>query len=131
MNIKLEKGRALVLVGPQGCGKSLIAREIAKQHGSYKEVDADVLENSFELGEALSSEPRTVVVDGIPTSVATMRLLKSLITSNEVVCERRGLEPKTVPAPNFIFCSGDADALGHDLGDRRFRVLHLSPEGRA
>lgn len=121
----LEKGRALVLAGPQGCGKTLKAREIARRNGTYKEVDVDVFDNPLELGAALSCAPATLIVDGLPSTAQTAAAIKAVITSDTVKCDRKGLEPKVVPAPNLIFCSGDVDALRLDSSDRRFFVVHL------
>ena len=47
MEAKIEKGRALVLVGPQGCGKTRLARELAAAEGPYREIDIDDLESRF------------------------------------------------------------------------------------
>ena len=38
-NINIEKGDVLIIVGPPGCDKSRLARNIASQYGDYQEVE--------------------------------------------------------------------------------------------
>jgi hypothetical protein len=126
MEPKIEKGRALVLAGPQGCGKTTLARKLASAAGSYVEMDArDLEEDGFALGAHLAQRPKTCIVDGFPRGEVSLTRLKAMITSDEVACHRKGLNPVLVPAPNFIFCSDDSQPLKHLEGVRRFRIVRL------
>lgn len=126
MKYDLSKGKALVITGPQGCGKSTLARDIASKHGSFEEVDAADLDGAFSIGDALAKEPETVIVDGAPSRRGMTRL-KNLIISKEAVCHRRYKEPVQVKAPtNFIICTGVSDAIKFSDDDRRFMVVELS-----
>lgn len=125
MEHQLTRGRALVLTGPQGCGKTTLARKIAEAHGSYREIAAMELDSPFRLGAALAGEPGTLIVEGAPAHSETMRRVKAMLTSDTAIAERKGEEPKRVKTPNFIFCMGRADSLRLDSDDRRFHVVRL------
>ena len=125
MEHQLTRGCALVLTGPQGCGKTTLARKIAEAHGSYREIDSVELDSQFRLGAALDSEPCTLIVEGAPTSVETMRRVKAMLTSDTAIVERKGREPKEVKTPNFIFCTAAANPMKLGPDDRRFRVVRL------
>ncbi|MCK2095187.1 primase-helicase family protein [Thauera aromatica] len=125
MEHQLTRGCALVLTGPQGCGKTTLARQIAAAHGSYREIDATELDSPFRLGAALDGEPSTLIVEGAPAHAESLRRVKAMLTSDTVVAERKGMAPKPVNSPNFIFCTGDANPLNLGPDDRRFRVVRL------
>lgn len=125
-DVVLQKGQALVLVGEQGCGKSMMARDIAAQHGSFAEVDSSIFADVFALGSVLAREVSTLIVDEIPDKQETIAKIKAMVVSETILCHQKGLPEMDVKSPNFIFCTGDISPL-KDLGadDRRFRVVHL------
>lgn len=125
MEYELKHGQALVITGPQGCGKSTLARKIAEKHGRFVEVEACQLETHRGLDDLLASEPQTVIVEGFPESEEARAMVKAMITGDTVKVERMYAEPKMVKAPNFIFCSGHADPFPPGADNRRFCVIDL------
>lgn len=120
----IERGSALVLVGPQGSGKTLLARKLASQLGIFVHVDVSEVEDRKVFKRVLDSVVSTVIVEGVPKNEATLVHLKALITNGTHPRIRPGKACEIVPAPNFVFCTGDAEPLKH-LDGRRFRVVHL------
>lgn len=123
MKHQLKHGQALVITGPQGSGKTSLAREIAAAHGAFAEIDATRLNTDLGLAEAMQSAPKTLIVNGIPKMSAAA--IKELIASKTVRVNRKFQTPKEVATPNFIFCSGHADPMPIGEGDRRFHVIHV------
>lgn len=123
--IRIQPGKALVIVGPQGCGKSILARLVAEQYGSFVETDARELETHRGLDVLLAREPNTVICEGVPASEEAQIKLKALITSDEVKVVRKHGSPKMVSTPNFIFYTDEANPLPPTAEARRFYVVQL------
>jgi energy-coupling factor transporter ATP-binding protein EcfA2 len=121
--LHLKQKKALVIVGPQGSGKSLLARKIAESLGTYAETCFSVLSSPFDLGVLLMGKPATLILEEFSHQRVIRNGLKNLITSDTMLMCRRGQMDTTVPTPNFIFCSGDPLPMGVD--DRRFHVVHM------
>lgn len=122
----ITPGEALVLVGPQGCGKSMLARQIAKQYGTVAEVSAAELEDSRQFRDLLDREHNIVIVDGVPTRQVTQAKIKTLLSYDTVANRRPGSVPRMVKSPKFIFCSGNDQPVPGIDDTRRFRVVHVA-----
>jgi adenylate kinase family enzyme len=122
MNIEIQQGKALVLSGPQGSGKSIKAREIAEKYGKFIEMDLHQFIKSEFL--PIDADTKTVIIDGFPGSAEHIAELKAMIANDEIVIRRKCQEPITVKTPNFIFCTGDANALLSG-DERRVMVCEL------
>lgn len=126
MEHELKHGQALVIAGPQGCGKTTMARKIAEKHGGrIVETEAHELETQRGLADLLASEPSTVICEGFPESEYTANRLKELITCDTLKVAAKYGAFKMVKSPRFIFCTGDADLLPLVAEDRSFHVVHL------
>lgn len=124
-NTQLIPGTALVITGPQGCGKTTLARKIAALHGKFAEVNADCLGSPFGLTYALSGDPDALIVEGFPTHSKGIKEIKTMLMSDTIICHRLYKNPIQVKTPNFIFCTGDADPLPQTALGRRFHVINL------
>lgn len=132
MNYGLKHGQALIIVGPEGSGKTLLARQIANQYGHFKEVDPHkVFTSYFGLGEAMAGNPKTLImnVEG-SLSVEIVNRLKELICSPEIAVDRRGQMPTIMQTPFFIFTvQSNDDKLVIDFLARRFEVIRTEKRG--
>lgn len=125
MEYKLKRGQALVITGPQGREKNLLARQIAAHHGTFTEIDAHEIETPFGIGRALTTNPETLIVDGFPEKKETIDKIKAWITGGVIVCQRKYQESLPIDSPNIIFLSGDADSLQLTEQDKQFAVISL------
>lgn len=125
--IILKRGIAIVLVGEQGCGKTLLATELAEAHGTSAWIDGDRLHSHFGLGSLLAQQPTTLIVEGFPASAEGQGVLKNLIANPTIVVERKGKNPTEVPTPHVIICT-HAHEFVLPPHSRRFNVIRvLSP----
>jgi len=119
-------GKALIIRGPQGSGKSTIAREIAKARGPYVETTLADIDSPFELGRLMAHDPATIIVDEVGCFSRFLdrarEKLKDIVRSHELEVHRRGQNPRTVASPNIIILSSSSDPVPSEPGARRFMV---------
>ena len=124
MEHQLTRGQALVIIGPQGSGKTTLAREIAAKHGSkVLEVCAHDLAGRFGIDNLLANNPDVIICEEFPIDAAARAKLKDLITSDTVTVNRKYQPPIKVRSPHLIFCSSGAEFLTEH--DRRYRVVSV------
>lgn len=125
MNIKLPYGKAVVITGPEGSGKTTLAKFFAEILGNCKLTEGRrVFDNGpFGLSEILADEPGTVIVDDVEFTKENICRARVSVSEDVVEVERRGEDPRFVKLPNFIFCTGSIDAISHELHDRRFFAI--------
>jgi energy-coupling factor transporter ATP-binding protein EcfA2 len=124
-NISLTKGQALVLVGPQGSGKTTIARAIAAQYGPYVEVSALSINTHSGLSAALQTEPNTIIIEGWPTPETALEEIKKMLGSEKTMCNPKFKEPRLVKSPLVIICSQVEGSLFIEQNDRRFWAVNV------
>jgi len=118
--------QALVIIGPQGSGKSLFARWIARQIGDTTvEVGCGDLGSYFGMSIILDSEPDTLIIDGLPTDEKTTDTVKAMIASETTRVDCKGKDQKLVKTPNIVFCTGDKNPLPFRVDERRFLVVRI------
>lgn len=77
----------------------------------------------------LNQLPNTVIVESFtqPTN-DELAEIKEWIANDLIVIDLKGQQQKTVPLPNFIFCSNYSAKLNFGKNNRRFKVINLDFE---
>ncbi len=103
---QLKRGTALVLVGPQGSGKTVHAQRIAGNHGRFQTVQVGP-NFGYELFCAINERVDVLIIDGAP-SAAEMARIKPIVTNPLTTIREpyRGAGGR-FPSPLVIICSED------------------------
>lgn len=122
-NIKLERGKALVLVGAPGSGKTTFAGIISAMNGCCEPVSCSVSRFTEKFNQILHKEPDVVIVEEFQLVKDSVNILKPFIAGNKIQVEVRGEPSRAIPTPFFIITTTVAPEL--DPSDRRFNVVHI------
>ncbi len=116
---------AMVIVGPQGAGKTTAARKAAARHGRYVETTYQELRDPFGLGRALTSQPDVLIVEEMPASPEAWALAKALITERELLVNEKHKVARRVRAPGlFIFTSQHWPPMS----PRRLQIIEITAD---
>lgn len=122
------RGRALIIAGPQGSGKTSLARDIVQAAGlarsEYRGVPAKSISNRFGLADALSSNPKVVIVDDVVPDEAFFELAKVLASEDLIEVSPKGKDAYMAKNPIWIFTTHLPVELPE--GTRRFTVITLN-----
>lgn len=114
----------VIIIGPQGSGKTTKARELAASIGNHVEIVADDVLGRFGPVQLLSG-PEAVIVDEVRRDQwpALAARLKGWICAREITVNVKYRPAVRIPTPNFIVVSND---LSDDVvldSERRFAVI--------
>jgi MoxR-like ATPase len=119
-----QQGKALVIKGAQGSGKTLLATQLAKAEGVYSNDHIEQVFGKNTFNHWLNELPDVVIVEGAPKP-KHIDVIKSMIANDKITHNRKGKEPVEVKTPMFVFCTSDPELLNFGAQDRRFYVLEL------
>lgn len=114
--------KVLLLVGPQGSGRGLLAQELAKQFRRVRYANGESLGGDFGFGRALRTCPDLLIVEGLPPNHRTLCLL---VSAPRVTCDVLGFGQVDYPRPAVI-CLAEPTSLPEEIHrDRRFHIHHV------
>jgi hypothetical protein len=116
---------AIVLVGPQGTGKSFVGHVMREILGSHNSTEITSTEVKSDFNEFLEAK-LFVVVDEIMAlgRLEIMNKLKPLITQTKIQINRKHITTYEIEnCANFLFLSNHEDALKIDNQDRRYFIV--------
>lgn len=115
-----QRGKTLVLKGPQGCGKGLLYRQLIGKTVYYATGIDAIIDKRPGFKMWVDEEIKFIVVEGFP-GAKDIEFIKSLVNSRCTICDRKGKEPVQIDTPIFIFCTSDKDIPD----DQSFCVLEM------
>jgi SpoVK/Ycf46/Vps4 family AAA+-type ATPase len=117
---------AIIITGPQGCGKSILARTIAYSCGSNITVMQSTLLHRQFMFHDLHEDVNTVIVEDVTDELINSDMLQSLICNREIEVDRPNQKALTMPMPNFILIKKSGEAISMHKHDRRFLIIDMA-----
>lgn len=117
--------KATMIYGPQGSGKGLRAAAIAESFKQPVWIDAEKLFGRFGTG-AIPDRADVVIVDDFVGTAHNMNLLKTLVSCDRIVINRKHQATYERSRPHFIVCTGDPVALAYAEAGRRFEIVNIA-----
>ena len=129
-----RNGVALVFVGEEGCGKSLVTDIVCNMFGKFAEPNIDDLQKVFGKNNAIRENKALIIINEKSSSDEKSKnsfdledKLKSPITDNTFPSEDKWIVcHKAQNVNNFIFCSNHNDCLKLTGRARRYQVMEVS-----
>jgi adenylate kinase family enzyme len=131
MNMFFNGKEALIIVGPEGSGKSILAGILAHSDGDHLNIDShEFFNNPFALG-SLRDNTQTVIVENVIYKDIIVDgdirdFIKQLISQNHMEVNQRNKHPRIITSPNFIFTTCDHTCLYLPTDCRRFRTIEIN-----
>lgn len=136
-DITIQPGTALVISGPQGCGKSRLAQRIAKRMGPMVMVSFDTLLSDEALPHVINGDTAVVEVIELPfgkiaADPSVLARVKQLITCDTWLYRPPfSARSKRIPSPRLIFTTNEtAEASVLCKFSRRLALLELGVDGQ-
>lgn len=121
----LERGKALIISGPAGSGKTRKALELAIAHGGkYSHATWGFINEPFGMAHALAELSQIVIVDEVVPDAKFFEFAKVLASEEYVEVQPKGKDTHMARNPIWIFLTNKPVVLPE--GTRRFNVITLS-----
>jgi hypothetical protein len=120
---------AVVLVGPQGTGKSVLAEILKMIHGIDNCSEPPINQITSDFNSWLA-EKKLVIIHEAKRQTRVGKLsdyLKDIIVQSTVLLNRKGIEP--VPIENvadFLLITNETDAIEMTSGERRYYIIECA-----
>jgi len=122
------RGKALIISGPQGCGKTSLAVDVAQAAGlsrsEYRLESANSISHPFGLEGALRTNPKVVIVEDVVPDEAFFELAKVLASEDLIEVQPMGRDAYLAKSPIWIFTTNLPVEL--PKGSSPFTVITLN-----
>jgi hypothetical protein len=100
-----QQKKALVLLGPRCCGKTLLTNELARGVITHVHI-SELLKKPYASQDWLKEKPDVVIVEGTPKR-HYIEVLEQLVTSVKLKRNLLRKTPDMINTPMFIFHTND------------------------
>jgi DNA polymerase III delta prime subunit len=123
--------RHIIIVGPQGSGKSLRAHELARAggqtHAGIRSISVRQVLDLYGIERAMQDEPAVLIIEEVaPGASRVWEFLSRLAGQPTWSLQRKGEWPRRVAAPTMIVTAQELPA-GWSAPDHIWRVIELIP----
>lgn len=113
-----QNGKCLLISGPQGCGKTLMAMQLVDK---TQAISIGIMDLKRKFNSWYSDPIKFVILEEF--SIKDAEIVIPYIANNTMVVERKGENPIEVAIPIFILCTTGSVDL--PPVNRRFHVLEF------
>lgn len=113
-----QNGKCLLISGPQGCGKGLLARQLTDKASTVWLTPRDLKSKS---NTWWTESVKYVILDEFLNK--DIDTIESYISSRTMIVEKKGKDPIEVDTPLFILCANSSINLPKTRS--RFHILEF------